>query len=238
MNAPPLYITDQATLAGFCAGLRDVDMLALDTEFIRESSYYPRLCLIQIAGAGQIACLDPLALPSLAPLLALLYNPGILQALHAAHQDMEVLFQSGGAVPAPIFDTQLAALVLGEGSQIGYADLVARRPERPTADACACLQSVAAATIRAQPDQAAPVHRALRGRFPQCSEAVLRAAQRTLGALSVAGIASAAVGNAPRERMQETQPAALNSLACPVPALCISIEPGPADVASTTHRLY
>ncbi|HQC73367.1 MAG TPA: ribonuclease D [Candidatus Competibacteraceae bacterium] len=127
LNAPPLYITDQATLAGFCAGLRDVDMLALDTEFIRDSSYYPRLCLIQIAGAGQIACIDPLALPSLDPLLALLYNPGILKVLHAAHQDMEVLFQSGGAVPAQIFDTQLAALVLGEGSQIGYADLVARR---------------------------------------------------------------------------------------------------------------
>lgn len=164
--------------------------------------------------------------------------PARLQSL--VMREMEAAVARNDACPAMPAMTELAAAQGGFAVALAsYAsDLVARRPERPTAEACACLQSVAAATIRAQPDQAAPVHRALRGRFPQCSEAVLRAAQRTLGALSVAGIASAAVGNAPRERMQETQPAALSSLACPVPALCISIEPGPADVASTTHRLY
>jgi hypothetical protein len=111
------------------------------------------------------------------------------------------------------------------------SDLLARRPERRGADPCACLQSVAGATARARPDQAAPLHRALRARFPQCSEAVLRAVQRTLGTLAVAG-------SAPRESVQQLRTVGLGPLACPQPSLCISVEPGPADVASKTHRRY
>ncbi|MFZ1415000.1 MAG: hypothetical protein WAS73_10550 [Defluviicoccus sp.] len=111
------------------------------------------------------------------------------------------------------------------------SDLLARSRERRAADPCACLQSIAAATIRAQPAQAAPVHRALRERFPQCSEVVLVAVQGTLGTLSVAG-------TAPGESTREPRSAALSTLACPEPAMCISIEPSPADVASKTHRRY
>lgn len=119
-----LYIADQPALVDFCARLRDASWLALDTEFIREHTFYPQLCLIQIAVPGQVACIDPLALPSLDPLLDILYDPAIVKVLHAAQQDLEIFFHLRGAVPAPIFDTQLAALVLGCGHQIGYAALV------------------------------------------------------------------------------------------------------------------
>lgn len=119
-----LYIVDQPALNDFCAGLRGVSWLALDTEFIREQTYYPQLCLIQIASADRVACIDPLALPSLDPLLDLLYDPAITKVLHAAQQDLEIFYHLRGAVPTPVFDTQLAALVLGYGSQIGYAALV------------------------------------------------------------------------------------------------------------------
>lgn len=119
-----LYIVDQPALNDFCADLRGVSWLALDTEFIREQTYYPQLCLIQIASADRVACIDPLALPSLDPLLDLLYDPAITKVLHAAQQDLEIFYHLRGAVPTPVFDTQLAALVLGHGSQIGYAALV------------------------------------------------------------------------------------------------------------------
>ncbi len=120
------YIADQPALAEFCAELRGADWLALDTEFIRESTYYPQLCLIQIASADHIACIDPLALPSLEPLLERLYDPATTKILHSASQDLEIFFHWRGAVPTPIFDTQLAALALGQGQghQIGYAALV------------------------------------------------------------------------------------------------------------------
>jgi ribonuclease D len=121
-----LYIADQAALADFCADLRGASWLALDTEFIREQTFYPQLCLIQVAIPGQVACIDPLALPSLAPLLDILYDPAVTKVLHAAHQDLEIFYHLRGAVPAPVFDTQLAALVLGCGNQIGYSTLVQR----------------------------------------------------------------------------------------------------------------
>ena len=119
-----LYIIDQPALADFCGRLRGASWLALDTEFIREQTFYPQLFLIQIATPDQVACIDPLALPSLDPLLDILYDPTITKVLHAAHQDLELFFHLRGAAPAPVFDTQLAALTLGCGSQIGYAALV------------------------------------------------------------------------------------------------------------------
>ncbi|MDS4020020.1 MAG: ribonuclease D [Candidatus Competibacter sp.] len=121
-----LYIVDQAALTDCCSRLRGASWLALDTEFIRERTYYPQLCLIQIASADETACIDPLALPSLDPLLDLLYDPGITKVLHAAQQDLELFFHLRGAAPGPVFDTQLAALALGCGNQIGYATLVRR----------------------------------------------------------------------------------------------------------------
>ena len=120
----PLYIVDHAALVAFCARLERCSWLALDTEFVREQTFYPQLCLIQIAIPGQVACLDPLTLPSLDPLLDKLYDPTITKVLHAAYQDLELFFHLRGTVPAPVFDTQLAALVLGAGDQLGYAALV------------------------------------------------------------------------------------------------------------------
>jgi ribonuclease D len=121
-----LYLVDQPALVEFCTGLRGASWLALDTEFIREQTYYPQLCLIQVASTGQIACIDPLALPSLDPLLEVLYDPTVTKVLHAAYQDLEIFYYLRGAVPTPIFDTQLAASVLGYGNQVGYANLAQR----------------------------------------------------------------------------------------------------------------
>ncbi|HDP89960.1 MAG TPA: ribonuclease D [Thioalkalivibrio sp.] len=118
------YIDDAEALAAFCNELRGVDWLALDTEFIREKTYYPRLCLVQIGTAETIACIDPLAIDDLTPLFALLNDPATLKVLHAAHQDLEIFHLLSGQVPTPIFDTQVAAAVLGQGEQIGYGKLV------------------------------------------------------------------------------------------------------------------
>ncbi len=118
------YIDTPEGLEELCNELRGSQWLTLDTEFIREKTYYPRLCLLQVANESVVACVDPLALPSLDPLLDVLYDPTITKVLHAAHQDLEILFGLRGAVPAPIFDTQIAATVLGGGDQVGYGNLV------------------------------------------------------------------------------------------------------------------
>jgi ribonuclease D len=99
--------------------------LALDTEFMRERTYYAKLCLVQLATDNDCFLIDPLAGLDLAGLFDLLMDPGKPKILHAARQDLEILFQAAGRVPAPIFDTQLAAAMLGYPGQAGYADLVA-----------------------------------------------------------------------------------------------------------------
>ncbi|MBK8537728.1 MAG: ribonuclease D [Candidatus Competibacteraceae bacterium] len=121
-----LYILDQPALVAFCTSLQGTPWLALDTEFIREQTYYPQPGLIQVASADRVANIDLMALPSLDPLLERLYDPTITKLLHAGQQDLEIFFHLRGAVPAPVFDTQLSALVLGQGDQIGYASLVRR----------------------------------------------------------------------------------------------------------------
>jgi len=120
------YIRDRDTLTRLCAELAESDWLALDTEFIRESTYQPRLCLVQIADTERIACLDPLEIDDLEPLWQLLYRPGITKVLHAAAQDLEILHGLRGEPPAPVFDTQIAAALVGHGDQVGYARLVER----------------------------------------------------------------------------------------------------------------
>jgi len=126
MNRPAdvLYIDTPDALATFCARLREADWFALDTEFLREKTYYPKLCLLQIATPAEAACIDPLALPDLAPLLELLVNPDITKVMHSGRQDMEIFYHLAGVPPAPVFDTQLAAPLLGHADQIGYANLV------------------------------------------------------------------------------------------------------------------
>lgn len=125
---PVRHVTTAEGLATACAALRQSDVIALDTEFIRERTYYPQLCLVQLADAHQLVVVDALALleggGDLAPLEALLADTSVLKVLHAARQDLEIFALRMGAVPAPVFDTQVAASLLGHGEQAGYAAVV------------------------------------------------------------------------------------------------------------------
>ncbi len=98
--------------------------LAVDTEFVREKTYYPQAGLIQIATATEIACIDPLAFDQLDPLFALLSNPNVVKVFHAAGQDLELLGCLGDQPVRPLFDTQIALQLLGQGDQLSYAALV------------------------------------------------------------------------------------------------------------------
>lgn len=120
-------ITTQAELDAAVFRMQSASRLALDTEFMRERTYFARLCLVQVATDTDCCLVDPLAGLDLGALHALLADPSKLKILHAARQDLEVLSQSGGAVPAPVFDTQVAAAFLGFPPQVGYAELVARQ---------------------------------------------------------------------------------------------------------------
>ena len=118
-------IADAPALRALCAELHDAPWVALDTEFVREDTYWAQLCLIQVATPARVACIDPLALDDLAPLLALLHDPQVTKVLHSASQDLEIFHHLDGRVPAPVFDTQLAAPLLGHGEQVGFSRLVA-----------------------------------------------------------------------------------------------------------------
>jgi len=118
------YIETAPDLARYCARLAASDWIALDTEFLREKTYYPKLCLLQIATPDSVACIDPLALDDLDPILDLIFDAGITKVMHSARQDMEIFYHLRGKVPAPVFDTQIAALLLGYSDQIGYGNLV------------------------------------------------------------------------------------------------------------------
>jgi ribonuclease D len=119
----PLFIDTQSGLAELCEKLRGQPVLALDTEFLREKTYYAQLCLLQVAADGVLACVDPLAV-DLDPLLDIIYDPQVVKVLHSARQDMEIFFDLRGDVPRPLFDTQIAATLMGFGEQVGYANLV------------------------------------------------------------------------------------------------------------------
>ncbi len=111
-------------LREFIKVIENHEWFALDTEFLREKTYYSKLCLVQIQAGDQRACIDPIKIEDLTPLYDVLNNPNITKVLHAAHQDLEIFKQLTGQVPAPVFDTQIAAAVLGLGDQMGYARLV------------------------------------------------------------------------------------------------------------------
>ena len=111
-------------LLALCEQLRGSEWLALDTEFIREKTYYPQLCLIQVCNGEVAACIDPLKLSDLQPILDILYDGRILKVLHAARQDLEIFLHDYRRLPMPVFDTQPAAALLGHGDQIGYVNLV------------------------------------------------------------------------------------------------------------------
>lgn len=112
------------TLAAFAAEAAQASWLAVDTEFMRERTYYPQLCLLQIATETRVACIDPIVLSNIGPILDVLFDPRVHKIFHAAGQDLEVLYHIAGRVPAPVFDTQIAAALAGHGDQCSYARLV------------------------------------------------------------------------------------------------------------------
>ena len=125
MRIHPL-ITDTQTLAALCDRLSASNFVAVDTEFMRENTYWPELCLVQIADENEAAAIDPLA-PGidLKPLLDLLVeNDEVLKVVHAGGQDIEIVHNLTGKCPHPMFDTQIAAMALGMGEQVGYSNLV------------------------------------------------------------------------------------------------------------------
>ncbi len=121
-------ITTQAALDAFCKQASTRPFLCVDTEFMRESTYYSILCLIQAATDEDEVIIDPLADGlDLGPFMALLHQENLIKIMHAARQDMEIFFQIDGGVPAPLFDTQIAAMALGFGDSVGYMALVKGR---------------------------------------------------------------------------------------------------------------
>ena len=117
-------IQDSAALSQLCEQLRGQAWIAVDTEFMRTKTYYARLCLIQVATPEVIACVDPLALTDIDPLLDILYAPNVLKVFHSGRQDLEVFADLRQTPPAPVFDTQIAAALCGHEDQAGYATLV------------------------------------------------------------------------------------------------------------------
>lgn len=120
-------ITTTEDLDAFCRRLRNADYITVDTEFMREKTFWPKLCLVQIAGPEEAAAVDPLAEGiDLAPLFELLDDPDVLKVFHAARQDVEIFHHLTGRIPAPLFDTQVAAMVCGFGESVGYETLISK----------------------------------------------------------------------------------------------------------------
>jgi len=122
---PPELITTTEALDALCARLRQEPFVTVDTEFMREKTYWPELCVVQLAGEHEVAVVDSLAEGiDLAPLGALLADQAVMKVFHAARQDIEIFVLRFGDVPRPMFDTQIAAMVAGFGDQVGYDSLV------------------------------------------------------------------------------------------------------------------
>ncbi len=119
-------IEDSATLADFCSRMAAAKFVAIDTEFMRENTFWPELCLIQVADEHEAAAIDPMV-PGIdmTPLLKLMTdNEDVLKVFHAGGQDIEIVYNLTGKTPHPLFDTQIAAMALGQGEQVGYSNLV------------------------------------------------------------------------------------------------------------------
>ena len=124
-------VTTTEELAAFCQQAKEAPYVTIDTEFLRERTYWAKLCLIQLAlpgKAGPAVLVDPIAGPdmSLEPLYDLMRHEKTIKVFHAARQDLEIFFIEGGVLPSPLFDTQVAAMVCGFGEQVGYETLVKR----------------------------------------------------------------------------------------------------------------
>jgi ribonuclease D len=122
-----LVIKTTQQLADACAALAQHPYLAIDTEFLREQTFWPELCLVQMAGPEIELIVDPLAPDvELKPFFELMANPGTLKVFHAGRQDIEIIYAKAGIIPHPIFDTQVAAMVCGFGEAVSYGNLVKR----------------------------------------------------------------------------------------------------------------
>ena len=125
-------LTRSEDVAAFCERAKSDPFITIDTEFLRESTYWPKLCLVQLGRREEAVAIDPLIEGiDLTPLWELLVNPQVLKVFHACKQDMELFLKVSGSVPAPIFDTQIAAMMLGYGEQVGYDNLIQRILSRP-----------------------------------------------------------------------------------------------------------
>jgi ribonuclease D len=119
-----MYITTADQLKKFCENIQSADVLVVDTEFVRERTYFHRIGLIQVGGGKYFAAIDPIALPDMTPLLLLLKDPKKVKVFHAARQDLEILVRLCGQVIPPVFDTQIAASLVGWGTQVSFAKIV------------------------------------------------------------------------------------------------------------------
>ena len=121
------FITEQGALDAACARLAGADFVAVDTEFLRETTYYPKLCVVQMAGPEDVVVVDALA-PGLdlAPFFRLMADERVLKVFHAARQDIEIVWHRAQLIPHPVFDTQVAAMVCGFGEAVSYDQLVRR----------------------------------------------------------------------------------------------------------------
>ncbi len=124
MSQQAQYIDTPEALQQLCQQLASAKVVALDTEFMREKHYYAQFCLLQLATDEVIACVDPLAIEDLTPLMEILFDESLLKVFHAGGQDLELFFDAYGKLPKPLFDTQIAAALLGYGNQVGYGNLV------------------------------------------------------------------------------------------------------------------
>jgi len=118
------YIDKPEQIKGLCERISQVSWIAMDTEFLREKTYYPVFCLLQIATPEWVVCVDPIALPDLTELFEVINNPDIIKVLHSCRQDLEIFYHLTGKVTSPVFDTQIAAPLLGFQENPGYAMLV------------------------------------------------------------------------------------------------------------------
>ena len=126
-TAKHIVIQDTEALSAFCARLSNASFITVDTEFLRESTFWAQLCLIQIAGPEEAAIIDPLSQGmDVSPFFELMVNERVTKVFHAARQDIEIFVKQAEAVPHPLFDTQVAAMVCGYGDQVSYDQLVYR----------------------------------------------------------------------------------------------------------------
>ena len=122
-----LLITKNDELKEFCARLSAAEFVTVDTEFLRDRTYWPILCLVQLGGPDKAAAIDAMAAGlDLAPLFGLMRDSGVLKVFHAGRQDFEIFFRQMGELPNPVFDTQVSAMVCGFGDSVGYETLVSQ----------------------------------------------------------------------------------------------------------------